>query len=71
MISTCPKSSVVLVKIFLVWFVVNISCVVIGRAKRALHTGESQLRSDVYMFISQKFKGQCVSIPAAMFKRQH
>ena len=27
---------------------------VIGRAKRALHTSESQLRSDTYMFISSK-----------------
>ena len=38
---------------------------VIGRAKRALHTSESQLRSDMYICLyHQKFKGQCVSIPS-------
>ena len=36
----------------------------VGRAKRALHTSESQLRSGIYMFKSPKFKGQCVSIPS-------
>ena len=43
----------------------------IGRAKRALHTSESQLRFDMYMFISQKFKVNACPFPAAMFKRQH
>ena len=53
----------------------------IGRAKRALHTSESQLRSDMYICLyHQKFKGQSVPIslkvnacpfPAAMFKLQH
>ena len=37
---------------------------VIGRAKRALHTRESQFRSNMYIFISQKFKGQSMSIPS-------
>ena len=45
--------------------------ILIGRAKRALHTSESQLRSDMYICLYHKVKVNACPFPAAMFKRQH